>query len=258
MQNIDFLPTDYRSVRLQRTNWYWCVVVVGLLGLPFSVVTVYQYQIDVGIETELAKIEPEYLDAIEAMKHLQELQKQAKETNANADLVAYLGHRYPASRILATVFEPLPDSVTLDELLVQSEPFASAPSPSGLTRRRAKIRAEAVEEKPQGPLALVDLEELRSKHSAMRIVITLSGKTRRSDMLHKYVSELGQSDLIAKAEVRSIETASEKPGSKTGWRLSEFTVRIVLHAGHGQTDGASEIVKQPVVPQSLAQRRQRR
>lgn len=257
MQNIDFLPADYRNVRSQRTNRYWCVVVAGVLGLSLSGATGYQYRVRFQIQAELARIEPQHVAAIEAMNHLRELRQQATETNANAELVAYLGHRWPASRILATVFEPLPDSVTLDELIVRLEEISKAQPKAAPSRRHAKLRRETDEEKPLGPLAAIDLEELRGKNDAMRLVVILSGKTRRSGVLHRYVSELGRSDLIAKAEVSSIETVVEKSGLTSAWRLSKFTARIVLRAGHGQRGGASEKNDKTAATLSLAQRRRR-
>ncbi len=257
MQDIDFLPANYRHVRSRRTNRYWCVIVAGVLGLSFAAATAYQYRVRSQIRAELARIEPQYVAAIEAANHLQELRQQATVTSAQAELVTYLGHRYPASRILATVFEPLPDSVTLDELVVQLEEISQAQPKAGLRRRQAKLRTESDEEKPQGPPAVADLAELREENDTMRLVVILSGKTRRSSVLHRYVSELGSSDLIAKAEVSSIETVADKSDATSERRLSKFTARIVLHAGHGHPGGVSETIEKTAATHSLARRRRR-
>ena len=80
-----------------------------------------------------------------------------------------------------------------------------------------------------------DLENLRKAHDYKRPVIEISGTVHDVALLHGYVTVLGRSPLVARAQIKSLESAAttvlEQP--------TNFTIRLVFRPSHGQPDAES-------------------
>jgi hypothetical protein len=79
-----------------------------------------------------------------------------------------------------------------------------------------------------------DLEHLRQRHDRRRTVISFSGLTQDSSVLHVYVAKLALCPLFEGAELESLESLSEDDAQSP---TSSFLVRVIVAQGYGQQGG---------------------
>jgi hypothetical protein len=228
MHEVDFLPAQYRRQHLRRRSQPWQAVVALvffalLVGAGFA-----QHRQRQRIESDLEVIEPQYKTALERQQRLSELQGLLAEVRSEAELLAYLRHPWPRTQLLAAVAGPLPDEITLQQIQIRR---AAPQQPSGERRTRAEAENAEKELASLAPAAR-DLAELREELDGARTVVTLSGTTRQSAPLHRYLGHLAEHPLIAKTELEAIETVegADEP-------TLQFEATLLVRPGYGQPGG---------------------
>jgi Tfp pilus assembly protein PilN len=219
MKNIDFLPARYRERRSTRNSHLWRLVVLAAFGAAVGATAVGQQLLKNSAAAQNGQFST--------------LQRQLAEARASAQLYAYLQHPWPRTRIMALLAEPLPDEVTLTEVSIARESLDDAQrETSGRPRRRRETDEDDARLTP----AERDLQQLRDEFDKRRSIVRITGRTTSIASLHEYVAGLAASPLVAKAELSSLETArADNAGDG-----SEFHLRVLIVAAHGQSDGLKE------------------
>ncbi|HTN74868.1 MAG TPA: hypothetical protein VL096_06460 [Pirellulaceae bacterium] len=229
MKNIDFLPAKYQERYAARIKLIkrWTIV----LGLAFSVtpLAAYQYVNHRSAVLKLAEIEPAHTVAVAETQRLGELQRQLNTARSEAALLAYLGHPWPRTQVLAHIHQPLPDAVRLTGITLRHEP-KSGGNPTESGRGRAARRSESSEPSvdDQRPATERDLTKLSEQLDQQDVIVTLNGVTIDTTDLHTYVAKLRISGLFVKSELKSLEAM---PGQETG-KAQRFEIRLVVAPGH--------------------------
>ncbi len=237
--DIDFLPTDVKRRRTRRHGRSWRVIVIAAaLGLCVMV-AIGQSRTLHQIQQRVAQVEPErkLLDARQVQ--LDQLREQLAKTDARAELVAYMGHPWPKTQLLAAALNSLPDAVVYNAIRITHEDL------SGQAAR-----------KPQGDAADEDLTRLEPAQRDLRLLqqecdfavvaITLEGNTTDGIELHRYMDDLNHVPLLDKVELHSLESTGEESLAKF-----RFEARLTVRPGFGQRggpDGASRQLVQTAPP----------
>jgi len=238
MKDIDFLPIRYREHSAQRRARVWRALMFCCLACFVGVVALAQLAMRRPIERQLAEIVAQYPAAVVAAARADQLQKDLAEIEQFAALYTYLRHPWPVTQLLATLTEPLPDSIVLTEVTLDRKPNqnAAAPPPSQPSTPAATA-AEAAKR---------DLERLRSSQDAVLPSMHITGLTTDPSNLHGYVSRLAPSQLFKSARIESLEAVT----SDAGVAGSRFELRLQLRPAFGQPDGPQESLLEST--QSLA------
>ncbi len=230
MHEIDFLPSEHRQDH-DRRRWYdrRILLVTGLAAMIAAAAWSQRHRAQ-RLQAELARCQPACTAAAQTRATLDELQSQLRLARASADLVTYLRHPWPRTRILAALLGPLPEDIRFEELAINRE----APPGAG----PANVRSAAAREEQQRKLAALapaarDLERLRDQCDAQQTIVTVTGVTSDSAALHEYVGALGREDLFSKAQLQSSEIDRADPN----W--IRFRVTLVVRPGYGQPGGPS-------------------
>jgi multidrug efflux pump subunit AcrA (membrane-fusion protein) len=229
MKNIDFLPEIYRErTALSHARIWW-----GIVGLIFAIAigstAGAQFLLRSSTQQQIDDLAPQFQQAQQQVQRLAQLQSQIRSAGELASLVTYLEQPWPSTQFLAEVVGPLPDEIRLTELVITEEEIARPAAEEGAGPRR---RRGPTEDRLPGSLspAVSDLEALRQAHDYKRAVIEITGTVADVAILHKYVSALGRSPLVNRAQIKSLESAAtvvqEKP--------TQFTLRLQFKPSHGQ------------------------
>jgi len=229
MHDIDFLPSEYRQ-NDDEHRWYLrrVLVATGVVAMIAALAWSQDRRSD-GLAAELAAREPARVAAVETKDALGELQSQLQLAQAGADLVTYLRHPWPRTRILAAILGPLPDEITFEELYVNRE-VSVGRKPA---ERRSRPGEEGDQEPTNQPSAIRDLERLREEFDSGQTIVTITGVTTESAALHQYLGALGRDALFSKSQLQSIEADTDDPA-----RI-RFRAMLVVRPGYGQPDGPS-------------------
>ena len=244
MQDIDFLPAEFRQETANRHSHGWRAAgMFAAVALLFAV-AVTQNQEYRRARGRLVTATAEYDTVVAQTRQRDELQPRWEAARADAGLFTYLRHPWPRTQILAAVLGPLPESITLDRVEIRTDvPRRANPS-------RALSRTQQEAEHAAGaklPPAARDLRQLREKMDPSRTVATISGTTGRGGLVHQYLGELARSPLVAKAELDSLESITGQPDAEGKEETQvRFAATIVIRPGYGQPSG-------PTGPDHLAQ-----
>jgi hypothetical protein len=232
MKNIDFLPEIYRERIVLRQARVWWGIVVLIFGAAIGTTASAQYLLKRSVERQYEDLEPEFVAAQEIVRRLSQTQVENRTAGQWAGLITYLEQPWPRSQLLAEVVRPLPSEIRLTELILAEEELAKPAQQEAGPRRRSQ--GADPQAKPPAP-AVADLEALRKSHDARRPVIEIIGTVHDVSVLHEYVAALGRSPLVSLAQVKSLES----PATPVVDRPTNFTVRLVFRASHGQPDAES-------------------
>jgi Tfp pilus assembly protein PilN len=237
MQDIDFLPVEYRQKHARRQTQPWrVVVVVVFVGLLVTATLALQGSRRAA-EKHLAAVQPQYDLTVAQSNTLGNTQTQLQLAHAKAELVTYLRHPWPKSQILSALLTPLPEEVTLRELQVFSERRVR---PQGMeSRSRAQLNSETDTQTNLSP-AQLDLKDFREKFDNSQITVLLDGTTSDSAALHSYLGKLDAVKLFSNVELRSVESVDA--GSREGaglkkWGTMQFQAAVTVRPGYGQPGG---------------------
>lgn len=222
MKDIDFLPARYHERRSARKSHVWRVVVVAAFGAAVGATAVGQYLLRQSVASQVEAVERQHLLAQAKTRQFTQLERQLKEVRASAQLLAYLRHPWPKTRILAMLASPLPTEVMLSEVTVAREKVVGAEGGSVVGGRRS--RRDQDEADARLLPAERDLKHLRQENDPMRTVVHVTGRTRDIAALHRYLAELARAPLAEQAELVSLESLSETDDPTA----SLFHVRLVV------------------------------
>lgn len=236
MQDIDFLPSDFKRRRNNRHGRSWQILVAAAaVGLLF-IVALSQMRALRQVEQRLAEIEPErqVLDA--RQMQLADLRKKLAEKEAQADLIAYLGHPWPKTRLLGATLRSLPEEVVCNGIRI---------APESLTNQAQRRRPESSEEEDLTKVepAVRDMRLLQEECDLAVVAIVLEGMTTDGIALHRYLNGLNNVPLLDKVELHSLESTNNDSGPKF-----QFEARMTVRPGFGQPkgpDGRSPHIAQP-------------
>lgn len=218
---LDFLPDKYRQATKRRRTKYWRGVVVVLFLGVFAACAAGLTMVDRDVRRELAQVNARYATATAHELSLKQKEGRLGELREYADLLTFLRHPWPRSRIIDELFHGLPTTVTVDRLhlVYEAKPTATpAAAPTDAT--------------PVAKTAATDLVELRATVEAQDFIVRLEGTTGDQSGLHSYLQSLVGRGLFVDAEVEQIEAVRT-----AGESASKFTARIVVRAGWGLTGG---------------------
>lgn len=223
MQTIDFLPNRYRERTALRRVKAWQAAVVCLYGFAIIAAIIGQRWVASNLQQRVDAIEFEYAAATANEQMLRDLQLQLNKMRASANLFAYLQHRWPRTQILQAVTSVQPDSVSLRELTIST----GGEDGIGGRRLRTVMRTEDTEEKTTLP-PLDDLKALRTADQASPLHVHLTGETSNTAELHQFVADLTRPDILAKAELVSLDSVADPRRND----LFEFTIRVQVRSSY--------------------------
>ena len=245
MQDIDFLPIEYRRQHVQRRAQPWRLIVAVAFGVLLTTAVCAQYDREQRTAAQLAAVIPQHELVLAERGQLDQIQSQLLAARKRAELVTYLRHPWPRTQLLSALLLPLPDEVTFQQLQIVSRRPPGQGSPDRRERSEGRFRVEQLAEQEDNlPPAQRDLEQLRGECDRTETVVLLSGITTDSAALHTYLGRLGDSELFAKAELDSIETAQHGQTVE-----QQFNATLIVCPGYGQPDG-------PVGPRCSSRRRE--
>ncbi|MBN1396024.1 MAG: hypothetical protein JW959_13460 [Pirellulales bacterium] len=229
MQDVDFLPIEYREKYQRRQSQPWqLVAAAAIVGLVAAAAVGQRLHLR-RAEAELATIAPTYEAAVKLQNRLAEEDKKLDRATARAELIAYLRHPWPRTQLLAALLAPLPEEIAFQqvEIIRDRSPAASSNAVSS--------RTETNEEENRDSLAPAerDMEKIRRRIDPMQTVVVLTGTAKDSAALHRYLSELDNANLFDKAELDSLS------GAEDGEQGASVRFRAVLavRPGYGQPGG---------------------
>jgi len=229
MQDIDFLPVEYRQKHARRQSTPWRIVVVVGFGVLVATAAIGQFGRRQIVQKKLATLDALYETAVSQNNQLAESQLKLQEVREFAELYTYLRHPWPRTGLLAAVAAPLPDAVTLTEVRIAKE-NSEGRLPSD---RRSRADQKAEDEKLAAlPPAVRDLKRLQAKCDAAPTRIFLFGTTTDSAAVHDFLGVLDRSDFFAKAELLSIESVEHSSDEDV-----QFQAILIVRPGYGQAGG---------------------
>jgi hypothetical protein len=164
---------------------------------------------------------------------LASLQKELKAAQARAGLVAYLGHPWPRTQIVAAVVRPVFEGLTLSELRVQRLDSPQAVNRSAAVRPRA-VPSGAEAKPDERSAAERDFERVREACDATQVIVTLKGTAEDVSLVHMYLGSLGKDTLFSRVDLMNIDGQEAQRQGGSGCR---FTARLVVRPGYGQPGG---------------------
>ena len=244
MKDIDFLPARYRERGAHRRSQYWRIVVLVTFGGLICAAVIGQYGIRRNVEQQADIARAQHAAAMNEANRLARLELETKPLRLQAELLTFLRHPWPVTRIVSQVLAPLPDSITLTKLQVDREQVASAAAGVPIVSE-ASQPAAAVATIP----AERDLQRFRQEADQSQVVVTLEGTAEDEVSLHVYLGQLAAAGLFAKAELSSIESEVSDAGN-----VARFRARLVVRAGYGQQGGPTTSPASTPTPSAAPQR----
>jgi hypothetical protein len=236
MHEIDFLPVEYRQKHAQQRLQSWRVLVALLFAALLGAASLAGYRHRQRLTADLEAIRPLHDDAVSRSARLADLQSLLKAARAESELYTYLRHPWPRTQILAALLAPLPDEIVFEQVQIRPE----SPNNRNAGVLSAKLESKAEEqEQSKLPPAARDLKRLRGEADAAQIMVTVTGQASDGAALHRYLGELGKSDLFLKVQLRSAET------EKADRSALRFIAAILVRPGYGQPGGPAPNNKKP-------------
>ncbi len=232
MNDIDFLPIEYRQKHARRQSRPWQIVVaVAIAGLVLAAALAQQYRRHCTIG-DLAAIQPAYETVLSEQNRLAAILNQAKSAKARAELYTYLRHPWPRTQLLSALASPLPPSVTLQQIQILREAkprgsTAATPAAPSLDRKAEEERLKSLAPAERDRLALT------KRIDPLQTVVLLNGTTTDVAALHRYIGELDSTRIFNKAEIDFLNSVGK---DKSGESL-QFRAVLTVEPGYGQPGG---------------------
>ena len=254
MHDVDFLPAKYRDMSTRRNIKLSRVLVVGVIALGLVGAAVMQHKTHSGLVTKLETIDPLHKTAVRNSQELKATNAEFESEQKTAALITYMKHPWPRTQILSAVMKPLPEGISLDHVMIGREEMApeKAIIQTGRRKKRVSKRNEEAEAAKLDP-AERDLKSLREQPDKTQTVVTVSGRTQDRAAMYYYLSQLGESTLVVKAELKSVESVDQ--GQRGNFRatinelssakqpskqFTKFVAKLVIRQGHGQKPPKAE------------------
>ncbi|MCG8587430.1 MAG: hypothetical protein MI757_22210 [Pirellulales bacterium] len=248
MHDVDFLPSKYRDLSARRNIKLSRFVVVGAIALAIVGAATMQSHVKRRLVAEIDSLTSLHMTAETYTNDLASTNSRLDTERGTAELITYMRHPWPRTRLIATVVEPMPDSLSLDQISISDQKIEAKKAATLTSSNRRKTRDRRQEAAALAALSPAerDLKHLREKFDTSETVIMVVGRTKDRAALYYYLARLAESDLIVKAELKSLESAPDpRTGGRRGVRVggdvaatskstAKFVARLVVARGHGQ------------------------
>jgi hypothetical protein len=241
MKELDFLPQRYRDQDAKRQAVAWRLVVLALFGGVVAAAAVVQLAYRSTVKATLDQVRPQFAQAQAKSQLLQQRQNELSDASAAATLCALLESPWPRTQILGAVFDPLPSTITIEELHVAQQEKPVAP---GVSAEHAAVLAASGDAKPQAaiPLAQQDLLTLQAESQARQTIAHLTGRTSDVKALNEYLELLQSSKLIVRVELLSLEHDMTTPEAP----LLKFTAQATIRPSLAEAPAESPLAMRPI------------
>ena len=244
-RDVDFLPVAYREQIARRQGFSQGLIVTILFVAMLPAAHVAQMVVRRGVQRDLSALTLPHEATLAANKQLDDLQTRLDGATATAELYTYLQHPWPRTQILAAIFNPLPDAVTLREVRVVRDEVKSGGPAEHLSP--AEKQAEEQRQARLSPAAR-DLKWLRDAADKAPTVVHVTGVTAQSKDLHRYLSELGKNTLFSTVSLLSIDDATADHSGHL-----RFNVSVIVRPGYGLPGGPAPTKDKSVVQSAAPQ-----
>ncbi len=238
MQDIDFLPADFKRRRTRRHGRSWQAITLVVAAGIVVLVAMAQSRTLHQIQQQVTETEPErqLLDARQTQ--LDDLRRQLTDAEARAELLAYLDHPWPKTQLLAATLHSLPDAVVYNSILLRRDAKRSQ------TARKAAGETSEEDTASLKP-ATRDLRRLQDECDYAVTAIVLKGTTSDGIELHRYLDSLNREPLVDKVELHSLEATDGESDAKFRFE-ARLTVRPGFGLPHGPDGRARQVAKSNV------------
>jgi Tfp pilus assembly protein PilN len=250
MKDIDFLPAKYREANAQRRVQLWRMAVLACFAALLCAAAIGEYEVQRSTKHELEQVCTHYDLALADSQRLANLEQARDACRAEADLLTFLRHPWPRTRILAQLVAPLPDTIIFTRLQIERQrTTGKSAAPMTMIPQDPAVAAAALARLSP---AQRDLRRLREEIDGSQTVVILEGTTRENTALHSYLGKLAAAPMFSAAELTSIESLEkEQPGA------SRFSARLVVRPGYGQRGGPTRSTSTQAARTTAAQERSR-
>jgi Tfp pilus assembly protein PilN len=226
-RQIDFLPAHYHEEYARRRTQASRILVVCIFAAALPTASLYQYRLRLSVDRQLAEIDQYHAECQADARRLASLNNRLAEANAMAHLAVFLKHPWPCSQILAAIIQPLPTSMSLDEVVIRRQKVSDngAASKDGAGQPAAASLLPAAE----------DLQAL-NKQAAGKVVVQLSGSTADSQKLHDYLSNLVRHPLFTHVELDSMESEPSRDGRSS---IARFKAHLSVRPANGMPESVA-------------------
>ena len=118
MHDIDFLPSEYHQGHARRKSHDRRILLVTLLAAIMAAVAWSQRYAAGRLKAKLADCEPARAAATQTKAALGDLQSRLRLARTSAELITYLRHPWPQTRIVAALLGPLPEEIRFEQLQI--------------------------------------------------------------------------------------------------------------------------------------------
>lgn len=249
MHDIDFLPQRYREAQADRSTHVWRVVLVVVVAAVVSSTAGLQIRRRAQLREHVGLVQTN-LQAVRGQSaELPELERRMQRDEVESQLHTYLRRPWPRTQVLAALVRPLPDSIALTSIKIGRE---SGGSGTGAAPAEQVVAPGSSAAASAQPTLKDDLEQLRKRFDPPRTVIQLAGVAQDAVALHRYMAELGRSDLLVDPELLSVQSAAEDEGPSATVKVStnnrSFNARVFLRPGFGHPGGPTGDEVRPSAP----------
>ena len=228
LNEIDFLPPEYRKRRGQRRTYVWRLLVILAFTAFFGTTALFQHKHHAFVRSKLVEVDAQYAQAVAHNTQSAEIKARLQAERSSAELLTFLRHPWPRTQIIAAILEPISDSITLTDWQIVSETIQRG----GVANAAPLDDKKVARDKPARRAS--DLARLMRENAQHQQFVVLAGHAAEAAALHEYLARLGANPLFSKIDLRSIENVvSTKPSNEAPGRF-HFTARAVLRPGHGQ------------------------
>ena len=208
MSNLSFLPEDYLERRAQRRTNILCItlffiVMAAVVGAFF--VTDQQRQ-EVRRQTEFYNAE--FIDRAERLEQLEQLREKKARMLRKAEVTGALVERIPRRLIVSEIVNSMPDSVSLTQLVMETEEQKTDRPRSELEKQknrrtlRSKAAAQRLEQANAIPEPVVEITPTKT-------TIELTGLARTDVEVADFMTGLRGSPLFKEVVLLEIKPISD-------------------------------------------------
>lgn len=224
MKSIDFLPAGYRQRRANRVRNRVRIAVIGMLAACLAGIHAAQRTWLAVERSATAETNKRLVEAQQTRTRHQVLSEKSRDSAEHLELIVFLDHPWPTTRILHSLATRVPSTLSFDELRIIRNPNnVAAPS---------ETAAPAV----QRGAAAADLQHLRTTYDGAHAKITLRGQTESRGDLYDYVARLERDTVVEHPRLVSL-VASPAPGGERAW---DFLIEASVRSGYGQSGFSPE------------------
>ncbi len=201
VQDIDFLPEEYKARCEQRRRQFWRRVVLVCMLLGIVVGWWQQRTRRLELEARRDQLQAEAAATLARLGSPDRLKRQLERRNTEANLIALLKLRPSFSRVLKALVAALPSYVSLTECtldLTESgsrDLAARPPTTSGNQDAKAQRRSPAEQ----------DLSELRETLRRQQLQATVQGLAPDDLAVYAYIRALLETGLFEKVQLAYTE-----------------------------------------------------